>query len=117
MVDISTITVPLVIIAPEGKKHLAAACFRHKFGLLYLDLDWFRSTPEKSAHLIRGELSGDGPWKIDGHVIRVLGCHGTDPELQDSWQTFQDNLRHTETTYPPRQQIAQIARRLGGIMD
>jgi hypothetical protein len=47
-------------------------------------------------------------------VITVLGCQGTDPQLQDAHSRWRDYLlEHGERDYPPADQIRDIARRLG----
>jgi hypothetical protein len=109
---IETVTAPLVLLDPDGKKQLVAACFPHPRGLIYLDLYWHLSTPDRAAHLIEGELRGEGPWRAGNTVIRVLGCHGTDPELQPTFASWQHYLQTHPEAYPPRAQILEIARRM-----
>lgn len=114
MADLFTVTAPLALRCPDGTRKVVAACFPHPRGLLYLDTFWHLSTPDQAAHLIAGELAGDGPWKIDGHVLTVLGCHGSDPDLAESFARWREYLAaacHAE--YPPAEQIRNIARRLG----
>jgi len=45
--------------------------------------------------------------------VRVLGCQGTDPELQQPFADWQHYLQTHPEAYPPRPQILEIARRLG----
>lgn len=110
---IDTVTAPLVLRHPDGREQLIAACFSHPQGLLYLDLFWHRSTPDDAAHLIRGELRGEGPWRVGDARLRVLGCPHTDPHLQDAFITWQRHLQDHPDEYPSRAQIREIARRLG----
>lgn len=110
---IDTVTAPLVLRHPDGREQLIAAGFTHPLGLLYFDLYWHLSTPRESAHLVRGELRGDGPWRIGDTRLRPLGCHNTDPHLQDTFAGWQDYLQTHADSYPPREQIIEIARRLG----
>ncbi len=108
------VTVPLVIRSGDGRKRLMAECFPHPQGLIYLDPFWHRKTPAEAAHLVQGELKGDGPWKIGDQVISVVGCQGTDPELSEEasqWLTYLQQRGAGE--YPPPEQIRKIARRLG----
>jgi hypothetical protein len=110
---IETVTAPLAIRFADGSEQVVAACFPHPGGLLYLDLFWHRRTPQEAAHLIAGELRGEGPWKVGDAVIRVLGCQGTDPHLQPQFLPWQRYLETEGADYPPREQILEIARRLG----
>lgn len=117
MARIEQVTAPLVIRFADGSEKVVAACFPHPQGLLYLDLFWHRSSPDKAAHLIRGELSGDGPWRVgDAARIRLLGCHNTDPHLQDQFGPWRAYLEERGDEYPPQSQILDIARRLGATL-
>lgn len=101
---------------PEGiGAKVIAACFPHSEGLLYLDLFWHQSAPQQAAHLLRGELTGNGPWRIGDWVISVLGCHSTDADLADDFARWRDYLASNAAAaeYPPPAQIRDIARRLG----
>ena len=113
MARIDSVTAPLVLRPADGEERLVAACFPHPQGLLVLDLYWHLATPQEAAHLIRGELRGEGPWRVGDARLRVLGCHNTDPHLQDAFSAWQQYLHENPDRYPPRPQIVEIARRLG----
>lgn len=113
MAIIDQVTAPLVLRDPQGNEKVVAAAFTHPQGLLCLDLFWHQSTPEQAAHLLRGELCGEGPWRIADYRIRVLGCHNTDPHLADQFARWSQYLQNHPNEYPPREQITEIARRLG----
>lgn len=113
MPAIDTVTAPLVLRHPDGREQLVAACFTHPRGLLYFDLYWHRSTPQQAAHLVRGKLCGEGPWRIGEVRVRTLGCQATDPHLQDDFGAWQRYLVEHADSYPPRPQVIEIARRLG----
>ncbi|MCB1775482.1 MAG: hypothetical protein KDI88_17850 [Gammaproteobacteria bacterium] len=113
MPAIDSVTAPLVLRHADGREELVAACFPHPLGLLYLDLYWHQSSPQQAAHLLRGTLRGDGPWRVGNARLRVLGCQHTDPHLQDAFTAWQQYLQEHPDSYPPRQQIAELARRLG----
>lgn len=114
MADPFRVTAPLALRRPDGTRKVLAACFPHPKGLLYLDTFWHHATPEEAAHLIVGELSGEGPWTIGGCVITVLGCHNTDPDLALPYARWRDYLQQAgPEDYPPPEQIRAIARRLG----
>lgn len=113
MADLFSVTVPLALRLPDGERKVIAACFPHPSGLLYLDTFWLLSTPDRAAHLLRGELTGNGPWKIDGALLTVLGCHNTDPNnLAEPFARWREYLENRGDESPP-EQIRGIARRLG----
>jgi hypothetical protein len=110
---IDSVTAPLVLREPDGGERLIAAAFTHPAGLLYLDLYWHLSVPDRAAHLVRGEISGSGPWRVGDFRLRALGCQRTDPHLQQAFTAWQYYLQSHADAYPPRRQIVDIARRLG----
>ena len=113
MASIGSVTAPLVLRHPDGREQLIAAGFEHPRGLLYFDLYWHQQTPLQAAHLIEGELRGNGPWRVGDARIRVLGCHDTDPHLQAAFVDWQHYLQTHADDYPPRAQVLDIARRFG----
>ncbi|MGB1111420.1 MAG: hypothetical protein ACPG4N_13750, partial [Gammaproteobacteria bacterium] len=62
MPEIFDVTAPLSVRLPDGEKKVVAECFRHADGLLYFDLYWHLGAPEQFMHVLKGEVSGDGPW-------------------------------------------------------
>jgi hypothetical protein len=113
MARLENVTAPLVVRHADGNEKVVAACFPHPLGVLYLDLFWHQRSPKEAAHLLRGELRGEGPWRVGDAVIRTLGCQGTDPHLQGQFLPWRDYLEQHGDEYPPRQQILEIAARLG----
>jgi len=113
MARLETVTAPLVIRFADGSEKVVAACFPHPLGALYLDLFWHQRSPRQAAHLLRGELSGDGPWRVGEARIRLLGCHNTDPHLMDQFGPWRAYLEANGDHYPPPAQVLEIARRLG----
>jgi len=113
MAAIETVTAPLVVRFADGREEVVAACFPHPLGMLYLDLFWHLRSPGEAAHLLRGKLTGEGPWKVGDAVVRVLGCQNTDPQLHPQYLPWQRYLETEGDDYPPRPQILEIARRLG----
>ncbi len=113
MADLFTITAPLTIRPPGGDRKVMAHWFRHPEGLVYFDLYWHDGDPDETIRLVRGAVRGDGPWKVGDHVVQVLGCHGSDPELAVTYQQWQSYLGAPGTDYPPPPLIAAIARRMG----
>lgn len=119
MANIDEMRAPLVIRFAGGSELVAAHCFPHPLGLLYLDLFWNLSTPDEAAHLVRGTLAGDGPWKVTDDSgktvasVRVLGCQNTDPALHPHYQPWKAWLESHPAEYPGDEQIRKIARKLG----
>lgn len=112
---IDQVSAPLVVRLGDGTEKVVAACFEHPLGVLYLDLFWHQSTPDQAAHLLRGELRGEGPWRVGEAVIRVLGCANTDPHLQAPYLRWQEYLANCGDAYPPPAQIREVAQRLGAV--
>ena len=109
------VTAPLALRCIGGEAKVIAACFPHPLGLLYLDTFWHLQSPRQAAHLLTGELRGDGPWRIGDCVLRVLGCQNTDPDLAAPFAQWREYLESDAALahYPPPAQIRDIARRLG----
>ena len=116
MARIQDVSAPLVIRFRDGTEKVVAHCFPHHSGLLYLDLFWHQRSPEEAAHLVRGSLEGDGPWKVGDTVIRLLGCHNTDPHLLQQYLPWRDYLEECGDRYPQRVRVREIARRLGALL-
>lgn len=116
MTDLFSITAPLMIRNPQGEEQVIAEIFPHPNGLVYFDLYWHLGQPDENFHLVEGTLSGEGPWKIGGYVINVLGCHGTNAELATAYQQWQTYLQTTADDYPPSELVAAIARHMGAII-
>ena len=107
MANIFTVTAPIKVRLPTGELKVVAELFKHPQGLLYFDLYWHLNR-EQGIHLLKGELKGEGPWKIDNHIFYVLGCHGTDGELATEFQQWREwRLQHPEE-YPDKRMIQRI---------
>ena len=117
MADLFTVTAPLAMRLPNGEMHSIAECYKHPKGLLVFWPFWHLQKPEEGIQLIKGWISGEGPWKIDGYVINVLGCHGTNAELASAYQQWQTYLQTSADDYPPPSLVTAIARRLGAITE
>ncbi len=114
-VDLFSVTAPLSLLFPEGVERLIAAHYKHPKGFLYFEPFWHLKEPEDGIHLIKGWIDGKGPWKISGHVIKVLACHGSNACLASDFSKWQNyRLCHPEE-YPPEPMIDAIATKLGAI--
>ena len=117
MAKLESVTAPLVLRLPDGREKVVCRAFPHPRGVVCLDLFWHLKTPTEAAHLLPGELRGDGPWCVGDTVIRVLGCANTDPHLQGQFLPWKAYLEEHGDRYPPEPQIREIARRLGCVLD
>jgi hypothetical protein len=111
--DLFSLTAPLAVRFPNGTKHIMAEYFPHPEGILYFEPFWHQDSTEQRIHLLKGELKGDGPWKIGDGVIAVIGCQGTDPELALELAQWQDHLMMTGNEYLPHADILTAAREHG----
>lgn len=133
MADIFSLTAPLTVREVDSNKiqqsetesanielvnidspqKVVAECFKHPKGILYFDLYWHQGQPEKTMHLIEGELTGEGPWRINNFVFNVLGCRSTNIEMamqHEQWLTY---LQTAGTDYPHEGLILAIAKKMG----
>ena len=112
-VDLFDVTAPLMLRKPDGEEIVIAEHFRHPQGLLYFDLYWHLGQPQNTMHILNGNIRGEGPWKIADHVINVLGCHATNPELAMMHEQWQSYLQRADADYPPPQLVLAIAKKMG----
>lgn len=89
MADIFSVTAPLLVHYPDNTFHLVADIFPHPKGILYFEPYWYEVGPD-AAHTVVGVLEGEGPWKVDEVIIRLLSCG--DNELSMQWSEWQQSL-------------------------
>ena len=111
MPDPYSITAPLLLRKPNGDKVLIAEIFPHSQGILYMDLYWREFPSSQVVHIIRGRLTGEGPWKIDGNVITVLSC--SDPDLGMAWQDWNAHIEMNPELYGDPGNAIEMARAWG----
>ncbi|HHO68907.1 MAG TPA: hypothetical protein ENK12_07745 [Gammaproteobacteria bacterium] len=115
MADLFSVTAPLAIRFPDGRRDILAERMAWRWGLIYLPPFWTLLPVAEALRFVQGPLRGDGPWKAGDAVVTVLGCHGTDAELASCWAEWQDHL-HQHPDYPPADTIRELmqthARRL-----
>ena len=113
MANLFSLTVPLLIRYPDGNRHVMIACLEHPEGLVYFRPFW-NSTPDaKDIQQVKGEVTGEGPWKIDGAVITVLGCQGTNPEEATEFSRWKFHLEQSGLEYPRHEELQLVARNAG----
>jgi hypothetical protein len=105
----------MTIRYPNGDKKIIIEKFQHREGLLFFEPFWHLNGLQQGVHLISGEITGEGPWKIADHVITVTGCQGTDAEMAQKLNEWQTYLATPEIQYPAPEQIAELAGKLGAV--
>jgi len=116
MNNLFTVTAPLTIKYPDGTKKVIIEKFPHKRGLLFFEPFWHINGLNNSVHLIKGTITGVGPWKIDQHIIMVTGCESTDPEMAQAVTEWQAYLSVPDQEYPGDEQIKILAMKLGAVV-
>ena len=110
MADLFSVTAPLLIHYADGSVHVMVHRFRHPQGLVYFRPFWDRLPAAEGIVLAAGEIRGDGPWKVGGAVVTLLGCHGSHPEHAAEYADWQSHLAQCREDYPEDEQLAQLAR-------
>lgn len=117
MAELFSVTAPLMIRFPDGRKYVMAERFPHPEGLLFFDMFWHRYMPASRAmHLVTGAIRGDGPWRVGDAVVTVLGCHGTDPEMASAYSEWQAFLETGAPGYPSPEAIRELAISRGAVL-
>jgi hypothetical protein len=107
MTDILSMTAPLLVRFPDGQKCLVAEKYQHPDGILVFEPFWMDDIGR--CHLLAGEISGDGPWKVGINVVSVLSC--SEPELSMLWTQWDEYLATHDDSY--QSLLLQTARALG----
>ena len=116
MADIFSLTAPLTVKNLNAEQKVVAEYFRHEKGLLYFDLYWHQQQPEQAMHIVEGEITGEGPWRIGDSIFNVLGCRGTNMDMamqHEQWLTY---LQTAGNDYPPQGLVYAIAKKMGAII-
>jgi len=88
MVDIYTLTSPLLVQYPNGEKRLVADKFTHSLGMVYVVPYWLEHEIPQ-AYLLAGEIKGEGPWKIGDVIVRLLSCGDIEHKMQwAEWEQY-----------------------------
>ena len=114
MAELLQVTAPLLIRYPDGTRHIMVERFAHPEGILYFEPFWHLHRPASRAiHLVRGEVRGEGPWKLGEAVVTVLGCQGTDPGMAGLYAEWEAFLQDGAQGYPAPEAILALARQQG----
>lgn len=88
MAELLTVTSPLLVRYTNGEHRLVAETFKNPLGIIYAEPYWLESK-HPAAYLLKGEIRGDGPWKIDEVIVRLLSCADVDFKMQwAEWQQY-----------------------------
>lgn len=113
MADLFTVTAPLLIRYPDGRREVMVERLAHPAGLVYFRPFRDRQEAALAIRLVAGEVRGEGPWKVGEAVVTVLGCHGTDPDAAAEyadWRLYREQLADA---YPDRDALLALARAAG----
>ena len=113
MADLFTLTTPLLICYPDKIRHVMVACFPHANGIVYIRPYWNELPDGEGIQIARGDIRGEGPWKVGDAVITVLGCQGTHPEQAAEFADWKFSLEQHGERYPTRDELEVIARERG----
>ncbi|MDH5391825.1 MAG: hypothetical protein OEY11_01440 [Gammaproteobacteria bacterium] len=116
MADIFEMKRPLAINYSSGEKAIMVAYYPHKEGLVYLQPFWQQQAQSEQVTLIKGQLKGQGPWRIADAVITLVGCQGTDPELAQWLAEWECHVQAMGEQYYKAEDIRSLAREYGALV-
>lgn len=113
MADLFTLTVPLLIRYPDNTRHVMLGCFRQADGIAYVRPFWDELPAGEGVQTVSGDIRGEGPWKVGGAVVTVLGCQGTNPAEAAELADWKFQLEQRGAGYPTRMELEAIVRAQG----
>ena len=105
---------PLYIKYPNSEVRVIENIFEHPKGVLYFELFWEKD-PTYSIHLIEGDISGDGPWKVGDCSFHILGCNHTHPQMCEMRSFWQQELLQNPEKFRSNE-VVKIALQRGAIV-
>jgi len=111
---IFTLHSPFYIKYPNGETRVIEEIFQHSEGVLYFELFWEKD-PKYSIHLIEGEITGDGPWRVGECSFHVLGCNHTHPQMCAMHSFWQQELLQRPEQFRAND-VVEIALEKGAIL-
>lgn len=105
---------PLYIRYPNGEVRVIENLFEHPNGVLYFELFWEKD-PQYSIHIIEGDITGDGPWKVGDCSFHILGCNHTHPQMCEMHSFWQQELLQNPGQFRGNE-IVKIALEKGAIV-
>ncbi|MDH5425046.1 MAG: hypothetical protein OEY29_08645 [Gammaproteobacteria bacterium] len=116
MPDLFSMKRPLAVNYASGDKTVMVAYYPHADGLVFLPPFWEQREEGNKAVLIKGEITGNGPWKIADAVISLVGCQGTDSELAQMLAEWEFHVQSLPQEYFQPEDIRRLAREYGAII-
>ena len=113
MAALFTVTTPLLIRYPDDTRHVMIACFEYPGGVLYFRPYWDELPDGEGICSARGDVRGEGPWKVGEAVVTLLGCQGTHPEQAAELADWKFSLENRGEPYPTRDVLEAVARERG----
>lgn len=108
----------LLVFEPEGENPDVGRPIAHAYvmgdALVYADMGWHLDPPYHPFHVVRGKITGTGPWRIGKSLIRKAD-HG-DP-LADFFNTWQERQNKPETRDPDRDACWRAIEKSGILSD
>ncbi len=86
---------PLVVETGVGGIRVIAGMTLEATGVMFADVFWRGAIGRHPFHLLKGKVTGKGPWKVGGKVIRPL-IQGEDASFDwNEWIVYRK--KHPET--------------------
>lgn len=107
---------PLAVTYGNGDKDVMVAYYRHPEGLVYLGTFWEKKAEGHKAVVLKGELKGEGPWRIADVVITLVGCQNTDADLAQMLAQWEFHVQSVGGDYYQPEAIRSLAREYGALI-
>ena len=99
-----------MIKLPSGAEYVMAEKYPHPEGLVFFEIYWLE-TDKPAVHVIKGDIKGEGPWKVGDAIVRVLSCGDT--ELSMQWNHWQQEVLAFPGKYHDEDARVDLARQYG----
>lgn len=116
MPDLFEMKRPLAVNYSNGEKTIMVAYYPHTNGIVFLPPFWEQKPEGDKATVIKGEVKGEGPWKIADAVISLVGCQGTDPVMAQMLAEWEFHVQSLPQDYFKPDDIRRLAREYGAVI-
>ena len=116
MPDLFEMQRPLSVNYTDGRKTVIVAYYPHAEGMVYLEPFWEQKPEGEKVVLIKGDVKGDGPWRVGSAVLTLVGCQGTDAELAQQLAQWQAHIQEVGSDYYDPEAIRALARQYGALI-